>query len=204
MSSDDGIGDRRAPLFGLVLAGGDSRRMGRDKGSLDYRGRPLVVRAWQALDAVCASAYVSVRDAQATMPAYAGLPLIADRGGGRGPVMGLLAAWAEHPSAAWLLLAADMPLVDELLLGSLIAARDSTRPATVFVHPDGTLEPLCAIYEPAARAGLAERVAAGRRSLRAFLDAGRPRTAGLAEPGRLINVNSVAELGRLQSGDAGD
>lgn len=200
MSSDDGVGDRRAPLFGLVLAGGDSRRMGRDKGALEYRGRPLVVRAWQALDAVCASAYVSVRDAQTTMSPYAGLPLIVDRGDGRGPVIGLLAAWAEHPSAAWLLLAADMPLVDEHLLGTLIAARDPARPATVFAHPDGMLEPLCAIYEPAAHTGLAERVAAGRRSLLAFLDAGKPRTVGLAEPGKLINVNSVVELGRLRSG----
>jgi molybdopterin-guanine dinucleotide biosynthesis protein A len=200
MNSNDRIGDRRAPLLGLVLAGGDSTRMGRDKGSLDYRGRPLVVRAWRALDAVCESAYVSVRDAQTTMPAYAGLPLIVDRGDDRGPVIGLLAAWAEHPSAAWLLLAADMPLVDEDLLGALIGARDGSRPATMFVHPDGTPEPLCAIYEPAARAVLAGRAAAGTRSLRAFLDAAKPRAVALTGADRLINVNTAAELGRLEAG----
>jgi hypothetical protein len=74
--------------------------------------------------------------------------------------------------AAWLALATDMPRVDAALL-ELVAARDPGRLATAFRHADGTIEPLCTIYEPAARAVLEARVGAGERSLSAMLAASR-------------------------------
>jgi molybdopterin-guanine dinucleotide biosynthesis protein A len=49
------------PLFGLVLAGGESRRMGRDKGALIVHGEPQVRRTWRLLNGVCVRAYVSAR-----------------------------------------------------------------------------------------------------------------------------------------------
>lgn len=197
--------DATAPeLLGLVLAGGESRRMGEDKGALDYRGRPLVRRAWELLESLCARAYVSVRAEQTALPAYAGLPSIVDDGGdARGPVMGLLAAWAAHPEAAWLVLAADMPRVDAAVLRALIDARDPARAATVYVHADGALEPLCAIFEPAAQHAIAKRVATGDRSLSAYLGDARPRTLPGPGGGKLASVNTRAELGRIDAADAG-
>ncbi|HLF09607.1 MAG TPA: NTP transferase domain-containing protein, partial [Gammaproteobacteria bacterium] len=157
-------------LWGLVLAGGDSRRMGRDKGQLPYRGEPQARRALQLLNIVCARAFVSVRSDQAQLEPYALLPLIVDDGELRGPAAGLLAAWAQWPSAAWLTLATDLPLVGPALLGELIQQRAPEALATAFRHPDGTPEPLCTIWEPAARARLLGRARTGDHSLRRLLE----------------------------------
>jgi molybdopterin-guanine dinucleotide biosynthesis protein A len=180
-----------APIFGLVLAGGRSRRMGRDKAALDYHGVPQARWAHRLLAASCERAYVSVRADQRAQPAFTGLPLISDDDRVAGPAAGLLAAWRHAPSAAWLILAADLPLVDSATLDALIEGRDTRAPATAFCHPDGTPEPLCTIWEPAARL-LVERAAAdGEVSLRRML-------AGatiLAPPDatRLASANSPIE-----------
>ncbi|MBN1237832.1 MAG: NTP transferase domain-containing protein [Gammaproteobacteria bacterium] len=156
-------------LTGLVLAGGASRRMGRDKGALDYGGEPQVRRAWRLLASVCGEAFVSTNAARAAAPPYRDLPLILDPEDYTGPAAGLLAAWARRPDSAWLALAVDMPLVDRALLAVLVEGRDPQAIATCFRHDDGTLEPLCTIWEPSARAPLQAEIEAGRRSPRRFL-----------------------------------
>lgn len=161
---------RMVPLHGLVLAGGASRRMGRDKGTLEYRGEPRVLSAFRLLAETCERAFVSVDAAKAETPPYSALPTIIDEGRHRGPIAGLEAAWARYPFAAWLLLAVDLPLVDRELLEELVAARDTTSFATAFRHADGTPEPLCTIWEPAAREPLLAQLHAGDASLRRFLE----------------------------------
>lgn len=166
--------------------------MGRDKGRLDYHGEPQAVHAWRLLQSVCGQAHVSVAPAQAATPPYSSLPLIPDTREGDGPAAGLLSAWARRPDAAWLVLAVDMPLADRPLLTALIAARDPSACATAYRSDDGTIEPLCAIWEPAARPGLEQAVAEGRKSPRRFLE-----TCGAAllpppDPDKLTSVNDAA------------
>ncbi|HEX5418469.1 MAG TPA: NTP transferase domain-containing protein [Gammaproteobacteria bacterium] len=184
-------------LLGLVLAGGESRRMGRDKGALVIGGEPQVRRAWRLLNRFCVGAYVSAREGQASEPAYAGLPLILDREAGLGPAAGLMAAWREHPEAAWLVLAADMPLVDAGLLAELIRGRDPERLATVFRQPEGWLQPLCAIWEPRACTALEARLAAGDGSLRRVLEGGPIAELAPSAPERLTGINTEDELRRV-------
>lgn len=189
-----------AALKGLVLAGGRSRRMGRDKGLLVYDAEPAATRAWRLLGAVCADAVVSVRPAQAKHAAYARLPLVVDLEGGsqRGPMAGLLAAWEKCGGVAWLALAVDLPLVDRALLAELVGARDEHRCATAFRHPDGTIEPLCTIWEPAARDALLEHARAGVHSPRKALEAMDVALVDLEEPARLESVNTPASYERLR------
>ncbi len=192
--------DATARLFGLVLAGGDSRRMGRDKGAASFAGEPQVHRAWRLLNGLCMATYVSVRPRQAASTVYAGLPLIVDEAGDvqRGPAAGLAAAWRAHPEVAWLALAADMPLVDARVLRELIARRDPGRLATAFRQPDGTLQPLCAIWEPRAQAILEARLAAGDASLRRLLEAAPVAEVAPSEPERLAGFNTEADLAALK------
>jgi molybdopterin-guanine dinucleotide biosynthesis protein A len=183
-----------APLHGLVLAGGQSVRMGRDKGGLPYRGEAQVRRAWRMLEEACGRAYVSVRAAQAALPAYSDLPLILDHDGeSLGPVAGLMAAWAARPEAAWLVLATDLPFVDAELVTKLMRSRAPGRLATAFRHGDGVPEPLCAIWEPRARLELIERVSSGDRSLRRFLTTPAAALIDLENPRQLASVDSAAE-----------
>src|SRR5690606_6747637 len=133
-----------APLNGLVLCGGRGTRLGRDKGSLDYHGRPQAQWLFELLRGFCAEVFVSVRADQAGGDVYRGLPAFAEPRGAEGPAAGLRAAWQRAPASAWLVVAADLPLVDARTLRARVDARDPLANATAFRHPDGTPEPLCA------------------------------------------------------------
>ena len=184
-------------LLGLVLAGGASRRMRRDKGTLRYHGEPQAVHAWRLLTDVCGRAYVSTNARRAGAAPYSELPLIVDAGDYRGPASGLEAAWSRHPDAAWLTLAVDMPLVDRALLEELIAARDPSAHATAFRHADGIIEPLCTIWEPAARAPLLARLAAGDASLRRFLESHAAALVAPSTPEKLRSADDPHEQAAL-------
>jgi molybdopterin-guanine dinucleotide biosynthesis protein A len=180
------------PLHGLVLAGGRGTRLGQAKGELDYHGQPQARWAHALLVQACGSAFVAVRLEQAATPPYADLPLIVDARPDAGPGAGLLAAFGARPQAAWLVLAADLPLVDLALLADLCAARDPAVLATAYRGADGGPEPLCAIFEPAARTALQSQPPE-RLSLRRLLATGPSRLLGLAEPARLQSVNTPAD-----------
>ena len=142
-----------AALKGLVLAGGESRRMGRDKAALEVGGRSALVRAMELVDAVCEQSFVSVRrgDDDALRARFA---RIEDRFGGRGPADGIASAQAHDPNAAWLVVACDLPRLDADTLAALVAGRAPACDATAFrsAYDPALPEPLCAIYEPASRA----------------------------------------------------
>jgi molybdenum cofactor guanylyltransferase len=185
-----------APLYGLVLAGGHSTRMRRDKATLTYAGRTQLERAMALVTPHVARAYVSVRADQASEPLRARFAQIEDTHVNLGPVAGLLAAQARHPQAAWLVLACDLPLLDEATLVHLVRSRVPARAATAYRSShDGLPEPLCAIWEPGSTAALAAYVAGGGECPRKFL--ARADTALIDEPDprALDNVNTPEEYG---------
>src|SRR5262245_39799229 len=94
------------PLFGLVLAGGASTRMQRDKAALQYNGGQSQLEwAFGLLTQSCVATFVSVRPDQRAEQLRAQFPQIVDRQPGLGPISGISAALIEHPKAAWLVLA---------------------------------------------------------------------------------------------------
>jgi len=143
---------RRAPLRGLVLAGGLSQRMQTDKGRLHYgtTGREQREVAAGLLAEVCQDVFVSCRAEQAAeLPA--GLQALPDTFLGLGPLGGILSAFRHDPNAAWLVLACDLPFLTAGTLRELVAGRQPGRLATAFRSPGGEFpEPLITIFEPRA------------------------------------------------------
>lgn len=184
-----------APLYGLVLAGGRSTRMERDKAALAYRGRSQLERAMELLKPHVLRAFVSVREEQRAEPERARFPQIVDRLEEGGPIAGIVAAQAEHPDAAWLVLACDLPFLDAATVKHLVWARNADRQATAYRSShDGLPEPLCAIYEPSSRASIAAYVAEGRRCPRKFLlQAANVALLDEPNPQALDNVNTPEE-----------
>lgn len=182
-------------LFGLVLAGGASTRMRTDKAALEYGGQPQLRRAFEMLSKVCAATFVSVRPDQRDDPARAGYPQIVDRQPGIGPIAGISAALLEHPKAAWLVLACDLPFLTEGTLQNLIAHRDPHKIATAYKSThDGLPEPLCAIWEPAAREAVLASIASGKQCPRKFLINADVALIDLPERQALDNVNTREEF----------
>jgi molybdopterin-guanine dinucleotide biosynthesis protein A len=187
--------DSHDEILGVVLAGGSSRRMGDDKGTLEVQKLSLSERAFNLLTPFCRQVIVSVRREQSRSEPYRHLPLVFDQDSVSGPVAGLLAAFASHPDHAILVVAVDMPLVDEATIECLIQGRRPARMATAFRHSSGIVEPLCAIYEPSAAAEL-ERIATatGSVSLRKWLGIADIGLIDPPNPRRLVSVNTPSAL----------
>ena len=188
-------------LHGLVLAGGRSSRMQRDKAAIEYRaGETQLDTAMRLLAPRVARSFVSVRADQRGEGARAAHEQIVDRGDIEGPIAGISAALHEFPGHAWLVLACDLPFLDARTLDTLIAERDASGDATAFKSShDGLPEPLCAIYEPRARSSIATYLATGRNCPRKFLINARTRLLDQPNPRALDNVNTVAEYGEAMS-----
>lgn len=189
----------QAPV-GVVLAGGASRRMGRDKAVLMLGGETLAAGAARRLAAVCAEVAVADRGRR-TVP---DLPSVED-GPGRGPAAALLGAARTWPGRPLLALACDLPGVPVALLADLIDLIDLTAGTGDWIVPrwQGGLEPLCALWGPKALAVLAERVERGLYALHelsgeagivtAFLEGGRLEVHGRPEE-MFWNVNTPEDL----------
>lgn len=196
-----------APVFGLVLAGGRSTRMQRDKATLAYHGRTQLEWAMELVAPHVARAFVSVRPDQREDPVRARFPQIVDAQPGIGPVAGILAAQAAHPEVAWLVLACDLPYLDADTLATLLAARRPERCATAYASArDGLPEPLCAIWEPRSRVALADFVATGQDCPRKFLIDSDLELIAPPRADALANINTPEEYGaalnRLGAGAA--
>ncbi len=135
-------------LVGAVLAGGASRRMRRDKATLEIEGERLVDRAVRKLEAVCPRVVVADR----------GRGLVANLsiadGPGRGPAAGILGVALGFPDHDLLILACDLPDVPAGLLECLIRLPGDL----VLPRTQRGVEPLCALYRPPALAALHGRV----------------------------------------------
>ncbi|HEV2441347.1 MAG TPA: NTP transferase domain-containing protein [Steroidobacteraceae bacterium] len=185
-----------APLYGLVLAGGRSSRMQRDKAALEYAGRSQLERAVGLITPLVERVFVSVRPDQAGDPLRARFAQIVDAGDVEGPIAGIIAAQSRHPDAAWLVLACDLPLLDQRTLEHLLRSRRPERQATAYRSShDGLPEPLCAIYEPSSREAIRAHVASGRDCPRKFLINANTELLDQPEPGALDNVNTPNEYG---------
>ncbi|HTV49846.1 MAG TPA: NTP transferase domain-containing protein [Steroidobacteraceae bacterium] len=183
-----------APVYGLVLAGGRSTRMQRDKAVLSYHGTSQLERAMQLLEGLVARSFVSVRADQVDDPVRARFAQIVDRGASQGPITGILAAQQAYPQAAWLVLACDLPFLTRATLERLLRERRAERQATAYRSShDGLPEPLCAVYEPASAVALAAYVSSGRQCPRKFLLQADAALLEPSDPRALDNVNTPEE-----------
>ena len=187
---------KATPIYALVLAGGQSKRMQRDKAVLVYHGRTQLEWAVSFLQPHVDRVFVSVRPDQTHDPVRARFEQIVDTETNLGPIAGIMAAQAKHPDVAWLVLACDLPFLDEGTLTTLIAARDPQRLATAFRSSHDVLpEPLCAIYEPASREAILAHVASGKNCPRKFLINSDVKLLDEPNPHALDNVNTPDEYG---------
>lgn len=189
-----------APIHGLILAGGSSSRMHRDKAALRYRGRNQLDRTVELAGRYVAKVFVSVRANQTADPMRAQRPMIVDSVAGTGPIVGIRSALAAHPDAAWLVLACDLPFLSDAALSQLLRERDSTSLATAYLSThDGLPEPLCAIWEPAAAAALADYQAGGADCPRKFLMRHAARLLEPLDRRALDNVNTPEEYAQASA-----
>lgn len=181
-------------IYGLILAGGKSTRMGKDKGLIPYHGMPQREYLYHLLGRVCRETYMSIRpDQSKDIPD--GMETIVDDDAYKGPYNGLLSAHRRFPEVAWLVLACDLPLIDLAALQELIAARDPNVLASAFAQKQDPLpEPLCAIWEPRALEESKAYLEDGNGTCpRKFLINNETKLVFPSNPNVLLNANSEEE-----------
>ena len=187
-------GNEPAPLCGLALTGGKSRRMKTDKAALLYNGQTQSARTFALLSKVCQTVFLSNRAEQQDQPGHQGFPQIHDLFSGWGPVGGILSAFERHPGKAWLVAACDLPFLDEDTLRQLIRERNPQKMTTAFISAhDGKPEPLCAIYEPESAARLLDFAQHGVYCPRKMLMQSDVHLLRLNNAAALDNVNEPEE-----------
>jgi molybdopterin-guanine dinucleotide biosynthesis protein A len=149
----------------LILAGGNSRRMGRDKATLSTDSGTLVEHIATRLAPVVDEVLISVAQPGAE---FGGLRTVVDRVAGIGPLAGMYAGLLEagHP-LVWVV-ACDLPDI-EPPIGSLLRDRASGVDAVV-PHPGDRLEGVCAVYRATVAPAIETLLEKGQRSVRALLD----------------------------------
>jgi molybdopterin-guanine dinucleotide biosynthesis protein A len=161
-------------IAGFILAGGESSRMGVDKGLLEIAGVPMIVRAARLVESVVGAPAVVV----ATPEKYRGLGLraIADDWPGCGPLGGIATALRASEADWNLVVPCDLPyLTREWLEYLLQRARDSSEEAVLPINLTAAnkrgAEPLCAMYHKGSEAAMRRALERGVRKV----------TDGLAE-----------------------
>lgn len=186
-------------LNGLVLAGGQSLRMGRDKGALDWHGKPQREYLTELLAPVCSEVFISCRaEQQAEMPT--GISTLPDTFSDLGPFGALLSAFRTQPDVAWLVVACDLPLLDSASVQFLVENRCVKKIATAFQSPSDQMpEPLIAIWEPKSYAVLLSFLAQGYSCPRKVLLQSDTEIIAAPNPAALENVNTPEELARMEA-----
>ena len=199
-----GIGEAiRPPVKALILAGGKSTRMGKDKGSLVYRdGQTEVDRLRAVCEQLGLPTFISVSKSTG------GAGEIEDRFVGLGPLGAIATAFLTDPAAAWLVLACDLPLVSRPTVEQVLNRRESRRLATAVRGRSKPFpEPLIALYEPRAYQRMLRFLSIGYACPRKVLINSDVAQVVLDDEAPLTNANTPEErrriLARLKGADAG-
>jgi molybdopterin-guanine dinucleotide biosynthesis protein A len=173
----------------VLLTGGASRRMGVAKASLVIGGETLAVRGARVLQGVCAPV-VEVGTG------HSELRCVREEPAGEGPLAGFLAgATALATDAPIVLLACDLPFVDEPFIRTLLAHRGT---GSVVPTVDGHRQYACSCWSPVAIAMARTAFAAGERAMRALLAAGDTTLFRADDHARLLaDVDTPEDLARL-------
>lgn len=179
-------------ITGVVLAGGKSTRMGRDKGSVRFRGKPLVCHALHTLGSVVSELLLSANE-----PVYKRFHdrVVHDLHPDLGPAGGIVTAMHHSRTPYLLVMPCDMPFVPPGFLRRLIEKAE--KDIVVPVH-EGRTEPLLGLYALSIKPQLESFLNKGNRSLQGFLrwmDVQRvPVRTSQGEGDPFRNLNSPADL----------
>lgn len=151
-------------VTGIVLSGGLSRRMGKEKGLCLLNDKPLVEYAIDILQKECSSVMIGSNN---VLYRKFGFPVIEDEIKGIGPIGGIYSCLNSSHTDDNFILSCDMPMVHEDLLRHILAQREHYD--VVVPLYDGNPEPLCAFYRKDITPVLRSQISAGDYKIQELL-----------------------------------
>jgi molybdopterin-guanine dinucleotide biosynthesis protein A len=177
-------------LNGLVLCGGKSSRIGRDKSLINYHGKSQRDFLVDLLGQFCHQVFISgsknSKISQTNIPDHFDLD---------SPLNGILSAFHFDPQSAWLTVPVDMPNINTKAIEYLLKHRDEHKTATCFLDSDGKdPEPLFTIWEAKAKPMLFDFFNSGQVSPKKFLIENDVCLVKAPSLSILTNINTEEEL----------
>ncbi|MDQ7842264.1 MAG: molybdenum cofactor guanylyltransferase [Armatimonadota bacterium] len=173
-----------ADVSGIILAGGRSRRLGRDKRDVIVGGVALLDRAVALCAPLVDGLLIVAREAG---PPRRGVPVVADEISDRGPMAGVLTGLRRSRHPRMLVIPVDMPLLTAEFLRFLI--RIAPEAEITVPRWERGIEPLVAVYTRSCLGPLADALARGATALHAFIQ-----SAGRSV--RFVDASEIAPFGR--------
>jgi molybdenum cofactor guanylyltransferase len=137
------------PVYGLVVCGGKSTRMGQDKSMLQYHGQPQCYHLYDMLSDLCERVFISCNQEQfSTIPDKYATIVDEPEYENIGPMASLLSAFKYYPQASLLVVACDYPLINENHLRKLLEVSNQVIFATSYYNDETSFyEPLLSHYQ---------------------------------------------------------
>ena len=186
-------------LTGLILAGGQGRRMGGvDKGLVAFRGRPLVVHVRERLDGRVAEVLINANRSQARYAPLADRLIEDAEGGFQGPLMGIYSGLRAAATPWLVVVPCDTPALPEDLVARLVAGLSD---ADIAVAWDGErLHPVIAVIRTALADDLAAALAGGERKIDRWYARHAWRRVDFSDcPSAFANLNTEDDRQRLEA-----
>ncbi len=185
-------------LAGLILAGGQSSRMGQDKALVKWQGVPLLKRVCQVAAVSCDRLYLLTPWPDRYRPILTEHPtFLTESRPGQGPLVALSQGLAQIDQDWVLLLGCDLPCLDPMVI-QIWARQLAALPASVMAYVPRTdyWQPLCGFYRRGAQPQLQAFIEAGGRSFQAWLAQvnAQPIAVEPAIAPMLRNCNTPADL----------
>jgi molybdopterin-guanine dinucleotide biosynthesis protein A len=180
----------------VILAGGDSRRMGRDKSLLPVSGKPMIARIADRLKGLFDDIVIS--GGRPGDYGFLGLDVVPDRAAGQGPLMGIASALGRTKSDLAFVIACDIPDFDRGLVARL-GAKAEGFDAVLPSNGRGELEPVFAFYRKSVIEPARTILAAGGRSILDLLPRVRTRTVRIPDGLEIRNINTPEDYERLKN-----
>jgi len=189
-------------MYGLVLAGGQSSRLGQDKTVVVHEGRTLLVRSAELLQRHVREVFISCRHAERVPAPW---PVIVDETERIGPAGGIITALRKLSGPVFVL-ACDLPFMEDRFVTRLLAAREERPQGCVLttwcLENSDFVENLVAIYEPEALPLLEKGISEGLYKLGRLIPPERRHCLAYTGEERrfFFNVNYPDDLRRLHGG----
>ncbi|MEH0007329.1 MAG: molybdenum cofactor guanylyltransferase [Flavobacteriales bacterium] len=186
------------PLTGIVLAGGKSSRMNRDKGLIRYKQKPFVQHIIAALQPLVDEIIIVSDDPQYDVFAQR---RVEDWIKNVGPLAGIYTGLSHAKTRDSLILSCDIPLINSAVLSQLIN-RTAEPVEVVQMQCRGKTMPLVARYKKTCMQPCLRLIESGERRVRFFVDQLRSKTivAGDSTAKYILNINTPNELKKLNHG----
>ena len=183
-------------LYGLVVCGGKSTRMGTDKSLIDYHGKPQRYYVYEMLEWVCDKVFIACNRAQATS-IIAPYQILADSPDleNIGPMAALLTAFSTYPDKDFLVVGCDYPFITTKDLKEFEKALDRAQIASAFYSEQNNVyEPLLAYYSERSGSEIQRMYSNKQYSLQHFLKENNAEKHNPIRPKNVVSIDTPEEF----------